>query len=174
MRRFVRQQTQNYQRGDMRYFNFVLSIALIINGCKKSSNPVASVTNTTLSVNQVKDSVQYTFAIPKAVFGIHDTLSASVTAYNQSVKPDTLMISGGNFEWSLKNDSGRTLMWGPPRYPYPIQRLIINSHQSGSIFEMHQAIVDTSGALVLAGSYMLQGTLTLYGTMLFTLDLLLQ
>jgi len=155
----------------MRYFIFVLSIALIINGCKKGSNPVASVTNTTLSDSQVRDSMQYTFAIPKAVFGIHDTLSASVTAYNQSAEPDTLMISGGNFEWSLKNDSGRTLMWGPPRLPYPIQRLIINSHQSGVVFGMHQAIVETSGAPVVAGSYILQCE---WRSMLFTLDLSLQ
>ena len=76
----------------MRYFILALSIALIINGCKKNSNPVASVTNPALSVSQVSDSMQYTFAIPRSVFGIHDTLSASFTAFNQSAEPDTLMI----------------------------------------------------------------------------------
>jgi hypothetical protein len=166
--------TLNTQGGNMRYFIYVLILSFIINGCKKSSNPIVSVTNPTLSVSQVRDSIQYTFVIPKAEFGIHDTLCASVTAYNQSAEPDTLMISGGNFEWSLKDDSGRTLMWGPPRWPYPIQRLIINSHQSGVVFGMHQAIMDTSGAPVVAGPYTLQGTLTSYGTMLFTLDLSLQ
>ena len=155
----------------MRYFIFVLSIAIIINGCKKNSNPASSVTNSTLSITQVRDSMQYTFAIPKAIFGIHDTLSASVTAFNQSAEPETLMLAEGNFEWSLKNDSGRTLMSGPEVLPYPIYPLIINSHQSKEIFEVYQAITDTSGAQVIAGSYMLQG---LYDSMLFTLDLSLQ
>jgi hypothetical protein len=155
----------------MRYFIFALSVALIINGCKKSSNPASSVTNPTLSVSQVRDSMQYTFAIPKAVFGIHDTLSASVTAFNQSAEPETLMISVGDFQWSLKNDSGRTLMWGPERLPYPIAQLILNSHQSKEIFGVCQAIMDTTGAPVIAGSYKLQG---LYDSMSFILDLSLQ
>ncbi|MGA9407267.1 MAG: hypothetical protein WBW71_09060 [Bacteroidota bacterium] len=155
----------------MRYCIFALSIALIVNGCKKSSDPVASITDPPLSVSQVSDSMQYTFAIPKAVFGIPDTLSASFTAFNQSAEPETLMLSEGNFTWSLKNDSGRTLMSGPEPNPYPITQVIFNPHQSKEIFEVYQAIKDTSGAPVIAGSYMLQG---LYESMVFTLDLSLQ
>ncbi len=155
----------------MRYFILALFIALIINGCKKSSNPVASVTKPAVSVSQVRDSMQYTFAIPKAVFGIHDTLSASVTAFNQSAEPETLIISEGDFQWSLKNDSGRTVMSGPERNPYPIAQVIFNPHQSKEIFEVNQAIKDTSGAPVIAGSYTLQG---LYDSMIFILDLSLQ
>ena len=155
----------------MRYFIFVLAITLIINGCKKSSNPVVSVTNPAVSVSQVRDSMQYTFAIPTAVFGIHDTLSASVTAFNQSAEPETLIISEGDFQWSLKNDSGRALMSGPERNPYPIARLIFDPYQSKEIFEVYQAIKDTSGAPVIAGSCTLQG---LYDSMVFTLDLSLR
>jgi hypothetical protein len=110
----------------MRYCIFVISIALIINGCKKISNPVASETNPTLSVSQVQDSLQYTFAIPKTVFGVHDTLSATLTAFNQSAETDTL-IYGVFLQWSLKNDSGRTLMGNPITYPLiPIRRIILN------------------------------------------------
>jgi hypothetical protein len=108
------------------------------------------------------------FAIPKAVFGIHDTLSGSFTAYNQSPEPETLMISMEIFQWSMKNDSGRTLMGGPG--PLSIPRsfpFILNSHQSREIFGVYQAVKDTSGAPVIAGSYTLQG---LYDSMLFTLD----
>ena len=155
----------------MRCFILALSIVLIISSCKKSSNPVTSVTNPAVSVSQVKDSMQYTFAIPKAVFGIHDTLNGSVTALNQSAEPETLIISEGDFQWSLKNDSGRTVMSGPERNPYPIAQVIFNPHQSKAIFEVYQAIKDTSGAPVIAGPYTLQG---LYDSMLFTLDLSLQ
>jgi hypothetical protein len=167
----ARQPMQNHQGGDMRYFILAFSIALIVNGCKKSSNPVASGTNPTWSVSQVRDSIQYTFATPKAVFGIQDTLSALVTAFNQSAEPETLIVSEGDFQWSLKNDSGRTLMGGPEPNPYPIARLIFNPHQSKEIFEVYQAIKDTSETPVIAGSYKLQG---LYNSMSLTLDLSLQ
>ncbi|MFZ1976839.1 MAG: hypothetical protein WAV76_02690 [Bacteroidota bacterium] len=156
----------------MRYFILALSIALIINGCKNSSNPIASLINPALSVSQVSDSMQYTFAIPRAVFGIHDTLSASFTAFNQSAEPETLMISLVSVQWSLKNDSGRTLMGGPPLLFIPASRpFILNPHQSKEIFGLYQAITDTSGAPVIAGSYVLQG---LFDSMTFTLDLSLQ
>jgi hypothetical protein len=163
--------TLHIQGENMRYFILALSIALIINGCKKSSNPVGSETNSTLSVSQVQDSLQYTFAIPKAVFGIHDTLSATLTAFNQSAETDTL-IYGVFFQWSLKNDSGRTLMGNPDIFlPIPIRRIILNSHQSDVFFVMDQAIIDTAGAPVIAGSYKLQ---VLFNSMSFTLDLSLQ
>ena len=150
----------------------LLSIALIINGCKKSSNPVTSVTNPAVSASQVRDSMQYTFAIPKAIFGIHDTLSASFSVFNQSAEPETLNTSIGTFQWSLKNDGGRTLMGGPELiFNPPARRLILNSHQSQEIFEVYQAITDTSGAPVITGSYTLQG---LYDSMVFTLALSLQ
>jgi hypothetical protein len=164
-------QMQNHQGGNMRYYILAFSIVLIMNGCKKSSNPVASGTNPALSVSQVRDSMQYTFAIPKAVFGIHDTLSASVTALNQSAEPETLMISQGDFQWSLKNGSGRILMGGPESLPFPIARVILKSHQSVEVFEIYQAIKDTSGAPVIAGSCNLGGS---YGSLLFALDLSLQ
>jgi len=152
----------------MRYFIYILPIVLIIHGCKKSSNPVVSITDSPLSISQVRDSMQYMFAIPKAVFGIHDTLSASMTAFNQSTMPETLVIYMGNFQWSLKNDSGRTLMWGPEVIPQFVYRLELGSHQSAEIYGIRQAIMDTSGAPIVAGSYFLQGKL--YGTLLFTLD----
>ena len=156
----------------MRYFILALSIALIFNSCKNDVI-VYPKNNQILSASAVLDSMQYTFAIPRAVFGIHDTLSASFTAYNQSAEPETLMISIESFRWSLKNDSGRTLMGGPPLLFIPrSQPFILNPHQSREIFELYQAITDTSGAPVIAGSYTLQGLL--YGSMVFILNLSLQ
>jgi len=155
----------------MRYFILALSIALIFNSCKNDVI-VYPKNNQILSASAVLDSMQYTFAIPRAVFGIHDTLSASFIAYNQSAEPETLMISIESFRWSLKNDSGRTLMGGPPLLSIPrSQPLILNPHQSKEIFGLYQAITDASGAPVIAGSYTLQG---LFDSMSFTLDLSLQ
>jgi hypothetical protein len=47
----------------------------IVNGCKKS-NIIAPISEQTLSVSAVSDSMQYTSAIQKQSFGIHDTLIA--------------------------------------------------------------------------------------------------
>ena len=78
------------------------------------------------------------------------------------------MISEGDFQWSLKNDSGRTLMSGPERLPYPINPLILFPRQSKDIFEFYRAIKDTSGAPVVAGSCTLE---VVYDSMLISLDL---
>jgi hypothetical protein len=63
---------------------FIISATLLFSGCEKSSDSVEPMTDQTMSTGPVSDSILYTFAIPKAVFGIHDTLSATLTAHNES------------------------------------------------------------------------------------------
>ena len=150
----------------------------IFNGCNKSSNSVTPITNQTLSTQAVNDSIQYTFAIPKGVFGIHDTLSATLTAYNQSSKPETLLVSYSPYfyTWSLKNVGGITIMYGPIGADNSIAMIPLNPKQSIAMYSLHQAIADTSGAPVLAGPYVLQWNLNNRTTTLlsFPLNLTLQ
>jgi hypothetical protein len=151
---------------------------LISDGCTKSSNSVTPITNQTLTTEAVSDSIQYTFAIPKGVFGIHDTLSATLTAYNQSSKPETLVV-GYNpylYTWSLKNESGRVIMFGPMGANNLLRMISINPNQSSVMYSIHQAIADTSGGPVTAGSYVLQWNLNNRVTTLlsFSLNLSLQ
>jgi hypothetical protein len=112
------------------------------------------------------------------VFGIHDTLIATLTAYNQSSKPETLVVgySAYLYTWSLKNDSGRVIMFGPMGANNLLRMIFINPNQSSVMYSIHQAIADTSGAPVTAGSYVLQWNLNNRVTTLlsFSLNLSLQ
>ncbi len=139
----------------MRNILFILSIVLVINGCKKDTNPVESTTQPTLSVSTVIDSLQYMLTIPKAVFGIHDTLKASLTALNLRAAPETLLVNIGNMPWTLKNDNGEVIMYGPRVISKYIITEVITSHQSTLIGAMGQPIADSSGNPVQVGSYVL-------------------
>jgi hypothetical protein len=132
-----------------------------------------NVTLPLLSVSAVMDSIQYTFTIPKATFGIHDTLVAIMTAYNQSYLPKTIVVGPSWFSWTLKNESGRIIMYGPTVVPLFLTYTVINSHQSNEIYSVHQAISDTSGAPVIAGSYVLSAEMDPL-TSPFSLTVLLQ
>jgi hypothetical protein len=146
----------------MRYIVFIIFVILNFNGCKKN-DIVTPTTEPTLSVSAVKDSTLYTFAISKAVFEIHDTLSASVTAYNQTAKPETLVIGPSQFSWYLQNNSGRTIMYGPRVVPLFLVDQEIEAHQSVDIsrwgFYIHQEIADTSGQPVTTGTYSLHANI---------------
>ena len=162
----------------MRYLICILPLLLISDGCNKSSNSITPTTNQTLSTQAVSDSIQYTFAIPRGVFGIHDTLSATLTAYNQSSKPETLIV-GLNpylYTWSLKNNSERVIMYGPMGANNSLRLIPLNPKQSGLLYNIRQAIADTSGGPVTAGSYVLQWNLNNRVTTLlsFSLNLSLQ
>jgi hypothetical protein len=138
---------------------FVVLILLVGNGCKQN-NTVAHGTAPTLSVSNVKDSILYTFVIPKTVFGINDTLSAALTLYNQSISTDTLtMIVGSLYYsglWTLKDERGKTFMDGPKIIPLTLTKVLLASHQSLSDRVIYQVFADSSGALLVAGSYILQ------------------
>ena len=93
--------------------------------------------------------------IPKAVFGIHDTLKASLTALNLRAAPETLLVNIGNMPWTLKNDNGEVIMYGPRVISKYIITEVITSHQSTLIGAMGQPIADSSGNPVQVGSYVL-------------------
>jgi hypothetical protein len=76
----------------VRHIFFALSILFVLDGGKQSGNTVAPVTERTLSVSNVQDSILYTFAVSKATFCIHDTFGAALILYNQSISTDTLIL----------------------------------------------------------------------------------
>lgn len=159
----------------MRYRLFVLFVLMTMIGCKQSNDTVTQVTDPPLSVSNVRDSILYTFAIPKSTFGIHDTLSATLILYNQSSSTDTLVLrSAGVFysgSWSLKNENGRTITYGPQVIPQNVARVPLGSHQSLGGLVIDQVIADTSGASVVPGSYILQES---FSSLTFTLNISLQ
>lgn len=163
----------------MRYTIFILLAMLIYNGCKFVKNPLEPDSNQTLSVSAVMDSIQYTFAVPKSTFGINDTLTATITAYNQSSNTDTL-TTGYNpsfYNWTLTNDStGKTIMYGPAGADDVVMLVPIAVGKSRIIYSISEAIADTSGAAVLPGKYVLRWNLNSATTTLlwFNLNLTIQ
>jgi len=159
----------------MRYLIFIISVFVILNGCKNNSNSVALTSGQTVVITRaVKDSIQYTFATSKAIFGVHDTLNATVIAFNQSVRVDTVLVGLGPrwFGWSLVNESGKSVMASSVISDNSIIIEPLNPHQSIEIYGIHQVIADSSGAPLPAGSYTLQAFL--YSQFLFLLKLTLQ
>jgi hypothetical protein len=157
----------------MRPIIFTMSFIFTFYGCIKDNNITAPTPEQILSVSALSDSIQYTFAIPKQTFGINDTLVATISAFNQAASPETLGVGPSQFSWFLKNDSGRTIMFGPiGAVPLYLIETVVNSHQSIELYYIHQPILDMSGAPVKAGTYVL--TARLYPLSPFSLNVLIE
>jgi hypothetical protein len=154
-----------------------LIVFLILNtGCRHSSNAVGPETDSVpcingVAVSDVQGSLLYTFAIAKATFQAHDTLNGTLTIANQSSSTDTIGLPV-YVPWSLKDTSGRTVMYGPQAIANYHTLVPLGPHQSQTFLVMHEAFVDTSGLLLSAGSYQLQGRLPT--SLSFALSIILQ
>jgi hypothetical protein len=145
----------------MRYAIFIILILVILCGCKESNNPVAPLIITpTSSVSNVKDSILYTFTVSKNTLGIFDTLSMTLTAFNQSSTPDTLYISSLYYTWSLTNDNGKIIASGPTARSYLILQVPLSPHHSTVLYGPRYTMADIYGAPIEAGSYLLCWNLT--------------
>ena len=114
------------------------------------------------SVSKVIGNSQYTLSIPKSVFGIHDTLTASMNALNISTIPETLYVNYGNIEWTLKNASGKTIIWGPHIMSNYLIKEVLAPNQSTLVGLINTPIADSSGNPVQTGLYKLRsGSLSL-------------
>jgi len=101
-----------------------------------------------LSASHIVDSVFYTFAIPKVIYGINDTLSATLTMYNLSVSVKTLyFVCSPSYSvlWSLNNASGQTLLYGPGAICQVIAPLLLNPHQSLQYLIINEPIKNIQG-----------------------------
>lgn len=107
------------------------------------------------SVSTVIGNLKYSLSIPKTVFGIHDTLRASLTAMNIGAAPETLYVNCGNMKWALINGGGRTIMSGPRFISNHLAMEILASYQSALVGLISAPIADSSGNQVQAGPYSL-------------------
>jgi hypothetical protein len=128
----------------MRNIIFIFSFVLIINGCRINGNPVASTADPSLSVSTVQDSLQYTFEINKANFETDDTLKTVLTVKNIGTVPDTIMVPCYGMQWTLKNDSGITVNWGPRVFCNSAARKVLVSNQSAVIGGIYEPIMEMS------------------------------
>jgi hypothetical protein len=132
----------------------VLAVLLtLVNGCDQRNEVLSPGAGTLLS-----NGLRFTLAAAKASFGIHDTLMASVTVRNQGAVADTIVVGSSLFRWSLQNDSGKVIMYGPRATSWLLTLVPVRPGQSLEIYDIREAIADTSGMPVAAGSYVLKAT----------------
>ncbi len=77
----------------MKQIAIFATLLIMISGCSSTSNPVSPITDTIQSHN-----LQFTFSIPRPSYGIHDTLVATMKAYNPG---DTTVIVYVPVCWSI-------------------------------------------------------------------------
>ncbi len=138
----------------MRHIVMYVSFSIILIGCGKQSNVVSPTTDYDYS-----DSLRFTFSIPKTSFGIHDTLIAGLTVFNEASTPDSIVYGPSLFLWSLQNSDGRTIMYGPGLSPLWVTIETIGPHQTMGLYSIRQPIADMSGQQIAAGSYLLKASI---------------
>jgi hypothetical protein len=108
----------------MRYNIFLLILFIAFAGCKKENDITGPVTNSPLSDVKVKDGVIYTLEVSKDKLGIFDTLNVTLTALN--IRFNTAYVSASANNWSLTNDSGRTINDGFLGFNFDTVKLMPN------------------------------------------------
>lgn len=122
-------------------------------GCRQDSNITGPVTSST---GNVKDNILYTFAVSKDRLGIFDTLSMTLTAFNQATTTDTVYVGFNIFTWSLTNGSGKMIASGPTVVDNLIAIVPLKPHQSVILNSLKYSMAGIFGAPIQAGLYHLR------------------
>jgi len=137
-------------------YRYLFCIFLGVLGCKPGDSATDPQRDAAVSVSRIDGRTQYTFSVPHSIFGIHDTITASMTATNIGAVPETLGINYGWLLWALKDSTGRTITSGPGVMSSYLMMRVLEPLQSAEIGSMYVPITDTSGRPVIAGTYALQ------------------
>jgi hypothetical protein len=140
------------------YYSSVKNLTIMINALTGKFISSYNGTTTGSSVGQVVGDLLYSFSIPKTVFGVNDTLKASMNVLNIGTVPDSVFVGPGSFNWKLKNGSGQIVMQSPI---FSIPRLglkVIAPNQSLPVGLINAPLKDSSGNSLKPGSYTLSAT----------------
>jgi hypothetical protein len=107
------------------------------------------------SVGQVVGDLLFSFSIPKTVFGINDTLSASMNALNIGTVTEPLAINPENISWTLRNERGQIMMRGPKFISHIVVLDVIAPNQSLLVGLISAPLKDSLGNSLKSGSYTL-------------------
>lgn len=134
----------------MRYNIFALILLFAFAGCKKENNITGPITNSPLSDVKIKDGVIYTLEVSKDKLGIFDTLNVTLTALN--IKFDTAYVSASADNWSLTNDSGRTINDGFPGFNFDTVKL--NPNKSTILYHFYCQLIYIFNSPINPGKYL--------------------
>jgi hypothetical protein len=157
----------------MRKAIFLLFLLLFLCGCDDSDVAGPS-SRSIVSVTDVQGGIRYTYSLNKAIYDVNDTLITKLKLYNLSNEADTIYDVFPPPYWSLKTADGHVIMYGPHIIFYrivPPAPIFLGPHQSREVYQIQQTFYDTSGALVKAGLYVLNGQFP--GGKSFTFDIVL-
>jgi hypothetical protein len=141
------------------YYSHVKNLTIVINAATGEFISNSSGTSTGgSSVGQVVGDLLFSFSIPKTVFGINDTLSASMNVQNIGTVPDSVFVGPGSFNWKLKNGSGQIVMQSPILFIPRLGLKVIAPDQSLLVGFIYNPFEDSSGNSLKPGSYTLSAT----------------
>jgi len=142
----------------MRYA--IIAFVLAIAGCSDEGNPMGPLPISTSS--DIKNGILYTFAVANNSLGIFDTLSMTLTAFNQTTSPETLLVSGGSqsYTWSLTNAQGATIISGPWLEDNLVARVVLNPQETRVLYSLSYSMADLFNAPIRPGMYGLHWNLT--------------
>jgi hypothetical protein len=142
------------------YYSRVKNLTIMINAATGEFISNSSGTSTGgSSVGQVVGDLLFSFSIPKTVFGINDTLNASMNALNIGTVSDTLIFHPGGLNWNLKNESGQIMMQSPRFNSSGLLGLkVIAPNQSVQVGLISAPLKDSMGNSLKPGSYTLSAT----------------
>jgi hypothetical protein len=132
---------------------------IIFNGCK--NDIVTPANDQSLSSIQVHNGILYNFSVPRRTFGKNDTLNAQLTAFNQTLVPDTFIVGVSTYlyNWTLTNAAGKVIMSGPMPDCAIVEAIPVNPRQEIKLYQIKQVIRDQLDEPITAGSYVLQWNL---------------
>lgn len=136
----------------MRNLFIIVSLLFIINGCSQNSNPL------TTSVAIKSRKLLFTLSVSKTTYAVNDTLKAIMSVYNYGTIANTVVVGGGQFDWSLQDGNGQIIMSGG--IPDNLLRILtINPGQTEQIYRINEKITGMSGKAVNPGTYDLNASL---------------
>ncbi len=154
----------------MRY-KFIFLSTLIFISTARSSNPVAPLafSQSSLSTSDTLNGIVFTFAVSHDTLGIFDTLSMTLTAFNQTSQNDTIPVSDYLYKWSLVNDKGITISGGPTVISNLIYNVVVSPNQSAVLYRSGYSMADIFNSPIEPGTYLL--TWNLWNELSFQLNL---
>ena len=137
----------------------------------RSSNPVAPLafSQSFIDTSDTLNGIVFTFAVSHDTLGIFDTLSMTLTAFNQTSQNDTIPVSDYLYKWSLVNDKGITISGGPTVISNLIYNVVVSPNQSAVLYRSGYSMADIFNSPIEPGTYLL--TWNLWNELSFQLNL---
>jgi len=152
-------------------FKLIFLSTLVLIGSARSNTPSASsiVPESSSSASDTLNGIVFTLTVAQDTLGVFDTLSAALTALNQTSQNDTILVSDYFYTWSLVDDQAQTIVRGPWLISNIIRTVVIGPNQSAMLYGLSYSTADLFRSPIKPGTYTL--TWNLWNGLSFRLSL---